>query len=581
MTLRSFFESTRGVVSVYAALTILFTWPLVSVLATHLPHGSNDIWQNLWNFWWWREALVELGTNPYGTEFLFHPHGASLVLHTHSTFNQIAAFPINLLLGPIAALNFATLLGFFLSGVAAHQLAFEISKNRAGAYMAGLIFAFFPHHFEQSLEHINLSSLQFLPWVALYGLRIARQGSRRDSMMFGAMFALNALSCLHYALFTLFILPFIWAVEWVRAADRVRSAQRLASRLLLSAAVFGVVLAPVVFLMLFQMSGVELYTKLPIDKGIDLAFFFVPSDHHPLLGAFTEAYYSSHRAYPQLGSQAYLGYTAVFLAALALVRARSDRSVIAWTLIGASSMVLAVGAHPTFGGRELGITLPHALFEYLPILRSLRVANRFIVIVMLALSVLASIGFATGLHKRRYAAAVFIALIGFEFLWLPYPVQRVDFSPILDQLADEAQGAILDIPLLGDSTAALNLAYQTRHQRPIAGGYISLAPRGIAALENDAVLRELTGLAPSVSGRIDVNHLRSLGFSHVVLHKDRTREALAAALPTAVGFYQRREYEPFASMPGEVLERISRRFARELGAATHEDSRVRVYQLAP
>lgn len=581
MTLRTFFESTLGVVCVYATLTILFTWPLVPFLTTHLPHGSNDIWQNLWNFWWWREALVELGTNPYRTEYLFHPHGVSLVLHTHSTFNQIAAFPINLLLGPIAALNFATLLGFFLAGVAAHQLAFEISGNRAGAYMAGLIFAFFPHHFEQSLEHLNLSSLQFLPWVALYGLRIVRGGSRRDSIMFGAMYALNLLSCLHYGIFTLFILPFIWAVEWLRAADRARSAQRLASRLLISAAVFSVVIAPVLVLMLSQMSGVEFYTKPPIDRGIDLAFFFVPSDHHPLLGAWTQAYYSGHRAYPQLGSQAYLGYAALFLAGLALFRARSDRSVIAWTLIGASSMLLAFGAHPTFSGHALGIGLPHALFEHVPMLNSLRVANRFIVISMLALAVLASIGFATGLHKRRHAAAAFIALIGFEFLWLPYPVQRVDFSPILDQLADEAHGAILDIPFSGDSSTALNLAYQTRHRRPIAGGYISVAPRGIEALENDAVLRELSGLAPSVSGRIDVNHLRSLGFSHVVLHKDRTRQALSAALPSAVGVYQRREYQPFASMPREVLERISRRFERELGAATHEDARVRVFQLAP
>lgn len=584
MTRRSFSESTWGVVSFYGTLTLLFTWPLVRHLTTHLPHGSNDIWQNLWNFWWWREALVELGTNPFATEYLFHPHGVSLVLHTHSTFNQIVAFPINLLLGPIAALNFATLLGFFLSGIAAHQLAFEVSKNRAGAYMAGLIFAFFPHHFEQSLEHLNLSSLQFLPWVALYGLRIVREGSRRDAAMFGLVFALNALSCLHYAVFTLFILPWIWAVEWIRAEDPIRSVQRAAPQLLISAAVFGVTVAPVVLSMLSQASDVALYTKPPIDRGIDLTFFLVPSDHHPLFGALTEAYYSGSRTYRTLGSQAYFGFAALFLAGLALVRARMDRSVVAWTLILFSSMVLALGAHPSFGGQPLGITLPHALFEHIPVLESLRVANRFVVISMLALAVLASLGFAAGIHKRRHAAAVFLTLIGFEFLWLPYPVQQVAFSPILDQLADEAQGAILDIPLSDHNTAALNLAYQTRHRRPIAGGYISVPPRGIAALENDAVLRELAGFAPRATGQIDVNHLRTLGFSHVVLHKDRTRQALAAAraqLPSSADFYQRRQYEPMSSMPREVLDRISKQFELQLGPPSHEDSRVRVFKLSP
>ena len=476
------------------------------------------------------------------------------------------------------------MLGFFLSGVAAYQLAFEISKNRAGAYMAGLIFAFFPHHFEQSLEHLNLSSLQFLPWVALYGLRIVRDGSRRDTVMFGVVFALNALCCLHYAVFTMFILPWIWAVELVRANDKVRMAKRAIPRLLLSAVVFSLVVSPVFALMLSQMSGVELYTKMPIDKGIDLAFFFVPSDHHPMLGALTESYYGGHRAYPSLGSQAYFGYAALFLAGLALVRTRSDRSVIAWTLILITSIVLAVGAHPTFGGQGIGVTFPHAIFKYVPILESLRVANRFVVISMLALAILASIGFATGVHRRRYAAAAFIILIGFEFLWLPYPVQRVDFSPILDQLANEAEGAILDIPFSENSTSALNLAYQTRHRRPIAGGYISVAPRGIAAVGNDAVLWRLMGLAPTVPGRIDVNHLRSLGFSHVVLHKDRTREALAARLaqlPSSASFYQRREYTSTGGIPVDVLEGISRKFERELGPPTHEDQRVRVFQLYP
>ncbi|MFP8871861.1 MAG: hypothetical protein VCB43_10865, partial [Myxococcota bacterium] len=61
MNLRALTDTTRGVVAIYSALAIALTWPLTAHLTTHIPAGSNDIWQNLWNFWWWRHAITELG----------------------------------------------------------------------------------------------------------------------------------------------------------------------------------------------------------------------------------------------------------------------------------------------------------------------------------------------------------------------------------------------------------------------------------------------------------------------------------------------------------------------------------------
>jgi hypothetical protein len=582
MTARSFAGSQWGVVSVYVALAIVLTWPLFPSMATLLPHGANDIWQNYWNFWWWREALFELGTNPYWTDLLFHPYGTSLVLHTHSTFNQIIALPINLAVGPIAALNFATLLGFILSGISAHHLAYEVSGSRAGAYVAGLVFAFFPHHLEQSLEHLNLSSLQFLPWVALYGLRIIRGGSRRDAVLFGIVFALNALACWHYALFAFFILPWIWLVEWLGAEDRRASARAFVGSVLVSILAFAVVMLPFFVAMYSQAMDLDTYAKSPIDKGIDLAFLFVPSDQHPLLGGLTEGFYAARRTHAAVGSQAYLGYTVLALAGVALVRRRRDRAVIGWALVFGCSFVFALGAHPTFAGRELGITLPHDVFQHIPILKGLRVANRFIVISMLALAVLAAIGVAVGEGRRKHLALVCFALISFEYLWLPYPMQEPDFSPVLDRLGVEAEGAVLSIPFTDHSMTALNLAYQTRHKRPIAGGYISVSPRGEAALGRDAVVWQLSGLEPPVTGRIDIDHLRRLGFSHVALHMDRARESLREGLerlPPSANFYQRRPYDYRHGISRARLEYLSRLFEAEVGPPAFEDSRVRVFDL--
>ena len=584
MNLRALTDTTRGVVAIYSALAIALTWPLTAHLTTHIPAGSNDIWQNLWNFWWWRHAITELGSNPYSTDFLFHPVGTTLALHTHSTFNQIVAFPVNVLLGPAAALNFATLLGFVLSGVAAHLLAYEVCGDRRAAYIAGLIFAFFPHHFEQSLEHLNLSTLQFLPWVALYGLRVVRNGTRRDTLLFGVVFALNALSCWHYGLFTLFILPWLWLAEWSFDSQPIERIKQAAAKIALAAVIVVVVMAPFAASMTSELAGMDRYAKAPVDRGTDIAFLFMPSDHHPLWGPLTRSSYQQHRAYPALGSQAFLGFGALILAGLAVVRSKRDQNIVGWCLVFACALLLSLGANPTLGGATIGIPGPHAVFEHLPLLKSLRVANRFVVIAMLALSVLAALGFSKTLATRGPVRAVLAALVLIECLWLPYPLQPVEFSPLLDEFATGSDGAVLDIPFSQDSTSALNLAYQTRHGRPIAGGYISVGPYGDAAIANQPALFALSGMAPALPARIDVEALRALGFRHVVLHKDRTRQAVVSALqslPRNASFYERRRFERMPFMPDKTFQQISRMLEAQVGPALAEDERVRIFELAP
>ena len=581
---RAFAATTRGVVLVHSLLAVVFTWPLGRLSSSQIPGGANDIWQCYWNFWWWRGALLEQGTNPLFTDLLFHPHGASLVLHTHSFFNQIVALPVNALLGPASALNFATLLTFAMAGVAAHQLAFEVTRNRGSAYVAGFVFAFFPHHLEQSLEHLNLASIQFLPWVALYALRIIRRDSTRDALLFGGCFALNALACWHYGLFTLFIVPILWLAEWLGSDARAESFRRLIRQGLISLAPFAVLMLPVAWPMWSEMAANENYLKAPMNKGIDLSFLFVPSDHNPLFAGLTHEYYAARRSYLSVGSQAYVGLVTLVLAGLAWLRRPSNRAVWVWSVIALIGVVLAAGAQPTVAGRTLDLPLPHMQFKHLPVLDALRVANRFVVISMLGLSVLAAIGFAAIANGKRFATPICVGLLALDFLWLPYPMQKLEFSPLLERVRDEARGGVLDIPFTDHSLSALNLAYQTIHERPIAGGYISVAPRGEASLGNDPVLWHLSGPVPRVPERIDVGHLRSLGFSHVVLHLDRTREAQHAgrrALPGGSDFYERRRSRPEFGIPRSTLEGLSQRLTEAVGPPAFEDERVRVFRLVP
>ena len=555
------------------------TWPLVLDLTGSLPHGSGDVWQNLWNFWWWKKALCDLFVSPYATDYLFFPHGVSLALHTHSPFNQIATLPINVIFGPIAAYNLATLSSLAVSGLGAYLLARELVGNGRAAFLAGLVFAFFPHHLEQTLEHLNLASTQFLPLVCLFAIRVTRTGRLRDGVLLGLFFALNALSCVHYALFLIFVLPVIWIVERLPGGPPRPSLRQVSRGLLAAAAAGALILAPFIWPLIREVLSDAQYVKVPVGKGIDFAFLWLPSDHHPLLGSLTRDVYATYRGYASAGFLSYVGFTVVLLSLGSLGWVRKERQLMSFWIIAVVFLVLALGAEPRFLGREIGVTLPHALFESAPLLQTLRVANRFIVMTMLASSVLAAAGLARLDSRRRWIAPVAYVLVLFEYLWVPFPVQKVSFSPGLELLArDKSAGAVLDVPFCDGSDCPMNMAYQTVHGRPIAGGYVSvLRRRG-----QDPALDRLGGLKPAIPEEIDVEHLRRLGFGAIVFHKDRVRAVLRSkleALPADTSSYARKEFALRTGMPRGVFERFSRHIEEVLGPPVFEDESVRIYPI--
>jgi hypothetical protein len=75
------FPGAGASLALYALLTIALTWPLVAHLSDRVPAGDNDLWQNYWNFWWWKTALVDRGTLPYSTDLIYQPGDVPRVPH--------------------------------------------------------------------------------------------------------------------------------------------------------------------------------------------------------------------------------------------------------------------------------------------------------------------------------------------------------------------------------------------------------------------------------------------------------------------------------------------------------------------
>jgi hypothetical protein len=90
-------------------------------------------------------------------------------------------------------------LSFVLSGLGVYYLVLYLSHNRWGAMVAGLVFSLSPYHFLRlELGHLNLSSMQWIPFYILFLLKFVDQGRRRFAFLSILFMVLNALSSWYY-----------------------------------------------------------------------------------------------------------------------------------------------------------------------------------------------------------------------------------------------------------------------------------------------------------------------------------------------------------------------------------------------
>ncbi len=125
------------------------TYPLLLHLATAIPGDGFDGWQNYWNLWWVKTAVLDLHESPYFTTYLYHPIGYSLYFHTLNIFNSLLTLPLQLCFGLTVSYNFVVLFSF-VWGVWYIFLALHIMKAGARAsdhliaFLAGIVFTFSP-----------------------------------------------------------------------------------------------------------------------------------------------------------------------------------------------------------------------------------------------------------------------------------------------------------------------------------------------------------------------------------------------------------------------------------------------------
>ena len=116
----------------FVALAVLVTYPLVTVLDTHITGlGPGDHLAFLWNDWWARDGGRALVSGPrlFATDRLFAPFGAPLILNTHTALESVASATVLGAVPVVRAHNLLVLAGLAANGFAAYGLAFMPSPG--------------------------------------------------------------------------------------------------------------------------------------------------------------------------------------------------------------------------------------------------------------------------------------------------------------------------------------------------------------------------------------------------------------------------------------------------------------------
>ena len=319
----------------------------------------------------WTPYAGSHGLNPLFTDFLIYPQGANLMWTLIPVVPGLLLAPVMATLGPVFTYNLAMTLGVALSAWCAYLALNALMKDRAGAFLGGVVYGFSPYMLAHALGHPNLV-MCFTPPLVLLILMEALVWQRRPAWQPGVALGLLAavqLLTTPEILFTTAIVGGVGtvvlaAMRWSEVTRRLRHAL---TTLAISLAAFLPVAAFPVWFLFFGPQVVRGVVREQDFYVTDLLNFVVPT--HVMLVA-PDFLVAASRSWTG-GDGEWNGYVGVFLLGLlAFITVRWWTSlIIRWAAVLAAIVaLLSLGPHLHLAGRvHFHVPLPWILLQRLPV----------------------------------------------------------------------------------------------------------------------------------------------------------------------------------------------------------------------
>lgn len=481
------------VLALYSLVTMVMTYPLVTVIGDHVPGTATwslDEYGYVWNNWWFKSAVFDRGTNPFYTDFLFHPLGTPLVLYAYTLLHVLLALPLQLAFGLILAVNSTVLFSFvvaafgmylFLSyllrvslriwsekyGEKLGDLASNVFLQNLASFVGALAFAFTSNRFVYlSLGHYNIVASEWIPFYLLFLFKSLLEPKLTNALLAGlfAAFALytETTDGVLIALVSSLILIFEW-----RLLNRT-AVVRIALLVLTSTALFAPLLIPTLHEILasgYTLPGWGHSEKLLVD----LAGFFTPTSLNPFNRHWETELDLVRQGISRFSdvNTFFVGYLSAILALIGAIRFSKRNKL--WVAVAAIFAVLSLGPLLHINGTsdfELdGLTttvpLPFLILHYIPLLKENRVPNRYSILATIGLAVLLTYAlwwlasFAYQRTRTRFVSLVPVVLCSLlavgllaEHFSAPLPLTDATVPDVYKQIGQEpGDFAILSVPL--------------------------------------------------------------------------------------------------------------------------------------
>lgn len=490
----------------YLLLTLAVTWPLPARICSAVPGDLADPLFYSTVLWWDCTRLAALDFSNYFSPPFGHPFPYSLAYSNHGTGLALPALPLWLLLRePLPVYNLLTLAAFPFSAFAAFLLARRLTGSSAGAFLAGLIYAFAPFRLLR-LGHLEVLHAWGIPLAMLALLSLLERPRTGAAAGLALMVAWAALVNLYFLVHLALLLPLALLV----LAPRYPGWRTTRFWLLTIMAGLAVIAALLPFLQPYRI----LRETMGFDRAVGetvaphglLNYCGVPSTNllwGGVLGRFDMA-----------EGALFCGASAMALAALgALTAMRAPRGRALALLLAGVGLLLTAG--PLLNGGFIADVLgaPYRLLhQWFPGFSGTRVATRWHAVTLLGLGCLAAAGWSNIARRltaalARPALAAVALLLAAEYYQpaalcdFPGPLQR---PKLVERLRDLPAGAVAQLPMQWFNNLALY--HLTVHGHPVVQGVVA----------HEAPLREeMQAMAPGDPRLLAL--LRSMGVRYVIV----------------------------------------------------------------
>lgn len=546
------YTSVICIIFVYFIIALVITYPLIFKINHYILGsfgGYRDLSWELWLEWFVKNSTGNL-SSLYFTDIAHYPVGVSVLKDSANLLIPILSSMLQSIFKLTTSYNILCLLTLTLNGSGAYLLMRYLLKDRAVAFISGIIYAFNPYIItEISYGRLIQASAVWIPLYLLFLLKTFNENKLKNSILAVSFLVLTCLSSWYYGFFLIiFTIVFVLYHLIFDKNFGFASLKKITIIILL----FGIMILPFLYPFIKSanttqataVSYVKFYSIAKVIPGSN------PLHTSSVVRNSLEPDFPFRNSFQIAGISKKISILTLCLSFIPFFSMRKRPKF--WVFSSAFFYILCLGPYLKTGKgiyeiQTTVIPLPYLFFyRFFPLFWILRWPGRFIIMLMLSLMVLAGNNllwlfrrFKLAGWKKKLFSGILACLLILEIPLLslvykfPIPLSKSGVPQFYYELAQEKGCAIIQYPIFSVGAhgyypkASIYGYYQTIHGKKTLTGPCDLTrlyqPGHREFMSNNSFIGFLLNLQKNPASPLnyrkeDIEALQKIGFKYLVVN---------------------------------------------------------------